>query len=147
MVCGDGLNYAAPAKFRVALNVIISTPAVSFCSIPFDRACAMLDRKNLHFYAPPSAPCPRFSHRVASILITRRRNSISPSLSLSLQRVQQKVFGLLCAWSRNRVEERGEEGEGEKGNGRCRVTKIRINLHNGAWYKRVSRFMQINSMG
>lgn len=144
MVCGDGLNYAAPAKFRVALNVIISTPAVSFCSIPFDRACAMLDRKNLHFYAPPSALCPRFSHRVASILITRRRNSIPP---LSPESTTESFWTFMRVIEESSGGERGKEGEGEKGNGRCRVTKIRINLHNGAWYKRVSRFMQINSMG
>lgn len=60
MVCGDGLNYAAPAKFRVALNVIISTPAVSFCSIPFDRACAMLDRKKPAFLCSPLRSLPAF---------------------------------------------------------------------------------------
>lgn len=113
MVCGDGLNYAAPAKFRVALNVIISTPAVSFCSIPFDRACAMLDRKKPAFLRSPLRSLPAFfSPRCLDFNNTPEKLDLPLPLPLSPESTTESF------WTFMRVIE--ESSGGERGGRRRR---------------------------
>lgn len=100
---GDGLNYAAPAKFPAAFNVIISTPAV-----PLSRSIEPREKKACIFTVPlfcsRSLPC------VASVLITRRRNSIP-----SLFEYNESFWTFVRAIESRRGEKREREG---MGNGR-----------------------------